>query len=247
MRYLVLSDIHSNLEALEACLADARSRGYEKTIVLGDIIGYGADPNAVVTRVQALQPVAIVRGNHDKIALGMQEADGFNSVAIAAAEWTLGALKPEQRAWVAALPRGPVPVDDFLEICHGAPYDEDAYVFDELDAIRAFEALTRNVCLYGHTHCPVAFNLANGALRGEVVEPRLETRLPCAADTKYLINPGSVGQPRDGDPRAAYALADTTAKSIYLLRVPYAIQAAQEKIVRAGLPRVLADRLSKGR
>jgi predicted phosphodiesterase len=247
MRYLVLSDIHSNLEALEDCLADASNRGYDKTIVLGDVIGYGADPNAVVARVQALEPVSLVRGNHDKISLGMQEADGFNSVAIAAAEWTLTALTFDNRAWVAGLPRGPMMVDDVVEICHGAPYDEDAYVFDELDAIRAFESLTRPVCLYGHTHCPVVFSLANGSLRGEVVDPRVETRVPFADSTSYLINPGSVGQPRDGDPRAAYAIADTTAKSIYLLRVPYPIQVTQEKIVRAGLPRILADRLSKGR
>jgi len=247
MRYLVLSDIHSNLEALDACLADAQTRGYDKTVLLGDLIGYGADPNAVVTRVQALDPVAMVRGNHDKIALGMQEAEGFNSVAVAAAEWTLAALTPDVRAWVGGLPRGPASVDDLVEICHGAPYDEDAYVFDEIDAIRAFESLTHSVCLYGHTHCPVVFNLANGALRGEPVEPQTETRLAFSDETKYLVNPGSVGQPRDGDSRAAYAIVDTDARAIDLLRIPYAMQAAQDKIIRAGLPRVLADRLSKGR
>jgi len=247
MRYLVLSDIHSNLEALDACLADARTRGYDQAVILGDVIGYGADPNAVVARLQELQPLAMVRGNHDKISLGMQEADGFNSVAVAAAEWTLTALGANQRAWVAALPRGPVPVDEVVEICHGAPYDEDAYVFDEMDAIRAFESLTHPVCLYGHTHCPVVFSLANGVLRGEPVEPRVESRVPFADATKYLINPGSVGQPRDGDARAAYGIVDTAAKAIDLLRVPYPVQAAQDKIIRAGLPRVLADRLSKGR
>src|ERR671919_3115618 len=118
MRYLVLTDIHANLEALDACLADARARGYDDTLVLGDLVGYGADPNAVIERVQALKPLAIVRGNHDKVACGIDQADGFNPVARSAAQWMLDVLEPEHRRWLAALPAGPHAVDDLVEICH---------------------------------------------------------------------------------------------------------------------------------
>jgi hypothetical protein len=139
MRYLVLTDIHANLEALDACLRDAKARGYQKTLVLGDLVGYGADPNAVIDRVQALEPAAIVRGNHDKVACGLELADGFNAVAKSAAHWTFDALTANHRAWLAALPAGPRTVDDVVEICHGSPFDEDAYIFDELDALRALK------------------------------------------------------------------------------------------------------------
>ena len=145
MRYLVLTDIHANLEALDAVLADARVRGYAKTLVLGDLVGYGADPNAVVERVRALAPAAIVRGNHDKVACGLEQADGFNTVAKSAARWTLDVLTPEYRQWLAALPEGPIDVDDTVQICHGSPFDEDAYIFDELDAVHALKASVRAI------------------------------------------------------------------------------------------------------
>jgi hypothetical protein len=137
MRYLVLTDIHANLEALEACIADATPRRFEQTLVLGDLVGYGGDPNAVVERIQGLAPVAIVRGNHDKVACGVEQAEGFNAVARSAAKWTLDVLTPAYREWLAALPEGPIDVDDVVQICHGSPFDEDAYIFDELDAVRA--------------------------------------------------------------------------------------------------------------
>src|SRR5947207_2232935 len=128
MRYLVLTDIHANLEALDTCLADALARTYDATLVLGDLVGYGPDPNAVVDRVLALKPVAIVRGNHDKVACGLEQAEGFNSVAKSAARWTLDMLTPEYRDWLCELPHGPILVDDVVEICHGSPFDEDAYI-----------------------------------------------------------------------------------------------------------------------
>ena len=162
MRYLILTDIHANLEALETCLSDAKPRGYDQTLVLGDLVGYGADPNAVVERVRDLHPAAIVRGNHDKVVLGLDQADGFNAVARSAAVWMLAALTSDNREWVAELPQGPHTVDDLVEICHGSPYDEDAYIFDELDGLRAINACTRPVCFFGHTHHPITFELANG-------------------------------------------------------------------------------------
>src|SRR5262249_1450810 len=162
MRYLVLTDIHANLEALDTCLADAQIRGYDSTLVLGDLVGYGADPNAVIERVQALGPVAVIRGNHDKVACGLEPAEGFNVVAKTAVQWTLTTLTPSHRAWLAALPLGPIQVDDLIEICHGSPFDEDAYIFDELDALRALKASVRPLCLFGHTHYPIVFSLADG-------------------------------------------------------------------------------------
>jgi diadenosine tetraphosphatase ApaH/serine/threonine PP2A family protein phosphatase len=247
MRYLVLTDIHANLEALEACLADARARGYHTTLVLGDLVGYGADPNAVIARVQDLQPAAIVRGNHDKVACGIEEADGFNAVARNAAMWTLSVLTPAHRAWLAALPEGPHNVDDLVEICHGSPFDEDAYIFDELDAVRALKVAHRPLCLFGHTHYPVTFELSSETVDSVASAAQGDTQFALKSGSKYLVNPGSVGQPRDGDPRAAYGIVDTDRRRVELIRLEYAIEAAQAKVIRAGLPEVLAQRLAVGR
>jgi diadenosine tetraphosphatase ApaH/serine/threonine PP2A family protein phosphatase len=247
MRYLVLTDIHANLEALDACLREAKARGYQKTLVLGDLVGYGADPNAVIDRVQALEPAAIVRGNHDKVACGLELADGFNAVAKSAAHWTFDALTANHRAWLAALPAGPRTVDDVVEICHGSPFDEDAYIFDELDALRALKVSERALCLFGHTHYPVTFQLSAEAFDSTGPSTLAETRIDLRPGRKYLVNPGSVGQPRDGDPRAAYAIADTGASRVELYRLMYPIETAQAKVIDAGLPEVLAERLAVGR
>jgi predicted phosphodiesterase len=247
MRYLVLSDIHANLEALDACLADARARGFEQTLVLGDLVGYGADPNAVIDRILALAPTAVVRGNHDKVASGLERADGFNAVAKSAVRWTLDSLTPEHRAWLAALPPGPKLIDDLVEICHGTPFDEDAYIFDESDALRAIHSSSRPLCLFGHTHCAVAFQLTDHLFEVDESFGKDDSQLHLESGVKYLVNPGSVGQPRDGDPRAAYAIADTTSRTVELHRLAYDMRRAQAKIVAVGLPDVLARRLAAGR
>jgi diadenosine tetraphosphatase ApaH/serine/threonine PP2A family protein phosphatase len=247
MRYLVLTDIHANLEALDACLDDARQRGFDRTLVLGDLVGYGADPNAVIERVQQLRPTAVVRGNHDKVACGLEQAEGFNLVAKSAAHWTLDVLTPANRTWLAELPEGPTTVDELIEICHGSPFDEDAYIFDELDAVRALKVSTRPLCLFGHTHYPASFELSNGEFESYGPSPDAETHLPLRDGAKYLVNPGSVGQPRDGDPRAAYAIVDEKLKRVELFRLDYPIDQAQAKVTKAGLPDVLAQRLAVGR
>jgi diadenosine tetraphosphatase ApaH/serine/threonine PP2A family protein phosphatase len=247
MRYLVLTDIHANLEALDTCLLDARSRGYDQTLVLGDLVGYGADPNAVVDRIQSLNPTAIVRGNHDKVASGLEQAEGFNAVAKSAAKWTLDVLLPGHRRWLAALPQGPIDIDEIVQICHGSPFNEDAYIFDELDAVRALKTSTRPLCLFGHTHYPVTFELSADAFETLDPTPASAARLQLKNGSKYLMNPGSVGQPRDNDPRAAYAIVDTGRRYVELLRLPYPVEEAQDKIIRAGLPEVLAQRLGVGR
>ncbi len=246
MRYLVLTDIHANLEGLNACLADADGRGYDALLVLGDVVGYGPDPNAVVDRLLERKPLAIVRGNHDKVAMGLDQAEGFHAVARAAAGWMLDALTPEHRAWLVALPKGPTVVDG-VEICHGAPFDEDAYIFDELDARQAMSASTEPITFFGHTHFPVAFRRVGDSL--DVVGPAStgDTVLMLEEAAMYLVNPGSVGQPRDGNPKAGYALFDSTSRRLDMIRVPYAIEVTQEKMSKAGLPEPLIRRLATGR
>jgi predicted phosphodiesterase len=244
MRYLVITDIHGNLEALDACLSDAARRGYDRCLVLGDIVGYGPDPNGVIDRIVSLAPAAMVRGNHDKVAMGLQQAEGFNISARVAAQWTLAALTPEHRDWLLALPKGPTVVDDDLEICHGSPVDEDEYIFDELDARRALDVSRRSLCFFGHTHVPIVFRLSGRALG--VLTPGDEG-LSLESGAKYLVNPGSVGQPRDTDARAAYALVDTTTRWLGMYRVDYPFERTQQKMASAGLPEPLIRRLAAGR
>lgn len=247
MRYLVLTDIHANLEGLQACLADARTKGFDQILILGDIVGYGPDPNPVIDTIRELSPLAIVRGNHDKVAMGLNQAEGFHAAARAAATWMLESLTDANRQWLIELPMGPTVVEGGVEICHGAPFDEDAYIFDELDARQAFDAARAPLTFFGHTHFSVAFRLADRTLEVVGPSPTGDTRLTLDEHAKYLINPGSVGQPRDGDPRAAYAIFDVDARRVEMLRVAYDIEATQQKMYGAGLPEALARRLSAGR
>jgi diadenosine tetraphosphatase ApaH/serine/threonine PP2A family protein phosphatase len=244
VRYLVISDIHANLEALTAVLSAAPA--HDHVLMLGDLVGYGADPNAVIDVVRRLPAATHIRGNHDKVAAGLATTDGFNYLAKHAVSWTATALTPEHHAWLSALPEGPRVVDELIEICHGAPFDEDTYIFDDLDAVRGLCALTRPVCLFGHTHVPAAYGLTHELQH--LTPPRgSNTTITFEVGTRYLVNCGAVGQPRDGDPRAAFGLLDTAAGTIDLLRVGYDIAGAQAKIIDAGLPDVLAQRLAAGR
>jgi diadenosine tetraphosphatase ApaH/serine/threonine PP2A family protein phosphatase len=246
MRYLVLSDIHANLEALEATLAAGASAHCDRVLLLGDLVGYGADPNAVIERVRALPDLVVIRGNHDKVAAGIDSVEGFNHMARLAISWTAAELTDSNRAYLAALPAGPVDVDTFVEICHGTPFDEDVYVFDDLDALRSIRTSRRPICLYGHTHVPAAFQLQSDELQ-LIGPPRGERfRLALNDDGRYLVNCGSVGQPRDGDARAAYAVLDSDARTVTVFRVEYDLATAQAKIIEAGLPEVLAQRLGMG-
>jgi diadenosine tetraphosphatase ApaH/serine/threonine PP2A family protein phosphatase len=245
MRYLVLSDIHANLEALEAVLAESDG-AYDGVLVLGDLVGYGADPNAVSERVRALDSVAIVRGNHDKVAVGIDSVEGFNHLARQAIQWTGAMLNEANRAWLTALPEGPAVVDDLVEICHGAPFDEDVYLFDDQDAQRAIRVARRPLCLFGHTHVPAVFSGENGLPPTALPRPA-GIRLSLRSGSHYLVNCGAVGQPRDGDPRAAYGIVNTATGTVDLVRVEYDIATAQGKILKAGLPDVLAQRLAVGR
>jgi diadenosine tetraphosphatase ApaH/serine/threonine PP2A family protein phosphatase len=256
VRYLIISDIHANLEALEATLQAAGP--YDRALVLGDLVGYGADPNAVIERVRALPIAAIIRGNHDKVAVGLDSVESFNYLARQAIEWTAAALTPKNRSWLAALPQGPVLIDDFTEICHGTPLDEDMYVFEEMDAVRALRSAERPLCLFGHTHVPAKFTLgsppegsgsAPGTMLLDVTVPVQGSpfEIDLSPPLRYLVNCGAVGQPRDGDSRAAYGMLDTEARTLTIMRTVYNLALAQSKIVEAGLPEVLAQRLAVGR
>lgn len=248
MRYLILSDIHANLEALQAVLAFVPRSNYDRVVVLGDVVGYGADPNRVVDVVRSLEPHAIIRGNHDKVASGVESADGFNYAARYAAMWTLDQLTPENREFLTGLPTGPLVVDDTFEICHGSPDDEDQYIFEHVDAVEALRGASRAVCFFGHTHVAIAYWLSLTDFDVILTSPQDQvTPIKIAGERRYLINPGSVGQPRDGDPRAAYALFDSEMMQAMLVRVPYDVGATQAKIAAAGLPEGLARRLALGK
>ena len=247
MRYLVISDIHANVEAYDAVMAEAATLGYDKVLVLGDLVGYGADPNLVCERIRALKPEALIRGNHDKVGSGVESAEGFNAVARNAIRWTFETLTPDNRAWLAALPSGPMIVDEVIEICHGTPFDEDAYVFDDLDALRAMHAARRPICLFGHTHVQVGHFLSRDQFGLASADDQRPLVIPLEDANRYLVNPGSVGQPRDSDPRAGFAITDTKAREVTLYRVEYPIAKAQARIMEEGLPDVLAQRLSLGR
>jgi diadenosine tetraphosphatase ApaH/serine/threonine PP2A family protein phosphatase len=244
LRYLVISDVHANLEALDAVLAAAGP--YDHALVLGDLVGYGADPNAVIDRVRALPAATFIRGNHDKVGAGLENTDGFNYLARHAITWTTNALTPERRQWLAAIPQGPTVIDDLVEICHGAPFDEDVYIFDDLDAMRALRVARRPLCLFGHTHVVAGYTVTN---KTDIVSSVHDSpiRIPPDGGARFLVNCGAVGQPRDGDPRAAYGLLDSATRTLSLARVEYDVSAAQAKIVAAGLPDVLAQRLAVGR
>jgi diadenosine tetraphosphatase ApaH/serine/threonine PP2A family protein phosphatase len=244
--YLVLSDIHSNLDALEAVLSAVEGQ-WDRLLVLGDLVGYGGEPNGVIDRIRGLDPVAVIRGNHDKAACGIDDGSQFNTVARLAAVWTGEQLTAGTRDYLRDLPMGPLQIDALTEICHGAPFDEDHYIFDGSDALRAFDALERPLCLYGHTHLPAIFRHVDDHYEGAPPDPDREVLLPLQRGAQYLVNVGSVGQPRDGDPRAGYGVLDADARELRLYRVTYPVADAQQKIIAAGLPASLANRLALGR
>lgn len=246
MRYLILSDIHANIDALEAVLASAEGT-WDRALVLGDLVGYGAEPNAVIERIRALELAAAIRGNHDKASCGIDDGSNFNQIARYAAAWTGETLTPDNRDYLRNLPAGPIAFEDTFEICHGSPFDEDQYIFDGGDARRALEATDRSLCLFGHTHLPVIFSRNGTVFEGLVPEGDPDTPLPLQANVQYLVNPGAVGQPRDGDPRAAFAVYNPDEGSLLLRRVVYPVEVAQRRILAAGLPASLANRLAIGR
>ncbi len=246
MRYLIISDLHANLEALTAVQAQSAG-GYDRALCCGDMVGYGADPNPVCDWVRLTCAVA-VRGNHDRGSTGQDDLEWFNPVARHAAMWTQQALSPENAEYILGLPQGPVTVETF-QIFHGSPCDEDEYVVAADEADLAFDYLETRVAFFGHTHIQGGFIWNQSRVETILRPPARGASLvmPIDPECAYMINPGSVGQPRDGDPRAAYAIYDTEAKEVTYYRAVYDVATAQKKIYAAGLPHILADRLAAGR
>ena len=247
MRFLVISDIHANLTALEASLAAAEGR-WDRAVCLGDLVGYGPDPNEVTDRIRALGATTI-RGNHDKASCGLVDAEDFNPVAKKAALWTRETLRPENLEYLKQLPQGPCEVDG-ITLMHGALRDEDEYVFAPAQALQGLLDAPQQVSFFGHTHFQGGFSFRDNKL--EVIQLRPAAGASFAAlqikpETRYLLNPGSVGQPRDGDPRAAFAVADLSHGVVEFWRVPYDVEAVQRRMLHAELPEPLVLRLAFGR
>jgi predicted phosphodiesterase len=247
MRFLVLSDIHANATALEACLDAARDR-WERVICLGDLVDYGPDPNEATEQVRSLEPV-IIRGNHDKAVTGLLDLEEFNPAAQIAARWTHTQLRPENFAYLSQLQAGPVSSAG-LTLIHGAYQDEDEYVFSPAQAMAGLIEAPDEVSFFGHTHYQGGFSYRTGQIHVIQLKPEPGPNfaaLRLESGTRYLLNPGSVGQPRDGDPRAAFAIADQDHQVVEFWRVPYDIAAVQERMRNASLPYSLVERLAVGR
>jgi len=245
VRYLILSDSHANREALEATLARAQGL-WDEVLCLGDVVGYGADPNFCVEWTQE-NAKRCVRGNHDKACAGLDDLEWFNAAAKASAVWTQSVLSEPNIQWLRGLAKGPLIIENF-QILHGSPLDEDEYLLQMHEARQLLGYLEVPLSFFGHTHVQGGFQLhRNGVIRIPPV-PRDVERSECHLenDSFYLINPGSVGQPRDGDPRAAFATYDTQERLVTYYRVAYDITAAQKRIRSAGLPELLARRLGLG-
>jgi predicted phosphodiesterase len=246
MRYLILSDIHANREAFSAVLAHVRRKRWDRVVFLGDLVGYGANPNQTIEMLRRLKPLVAIRGNHDKVCSGIEDGEMFNRVALQAALWTRSRLSNRNMRWLRDLPEGPVVVDGAFAISHGTPIDEDAYIFGEIEALNVFRQTTFPLCFFGHSHFPVVFGLSPDAIH-TVLTQSTAFRFRLQEGMRYLVNPGSIGQPRDGNPLASFAIYDSGARTVTIYRVPYRLERAQAKILDAGLPRPLADRLALGR
>jgi len=247
--YAVISDIHANSEALRAVLAEIDRRSVDAVLCAGDLVGYNADPDACVEDVLS-RAAATVRGNHDRAVAGLMDLDWFNTAAREAALWARGAVTPRTLERLSRLPRGPVSVGKDVILCHGSPSDEDEYLLPGTalgDAFRYLEdhAPAARLCFHGHTHLPLAVCRSRRDRSSRMLG--LGQPIEIEPETLYLLNPGSVGQPRDGNTRASFGILDTGRGTFTIIRVAYAFRETQRKILEAGLPSSLARRLGEGR
>jgi predicted phosphodiesterase len=245
VRFLIISDIHGNLEALQAVLADSFGQ-YDEVLCCGDLVGYNPNPAEVVEWARGNCRI-VIRGNHDKVVAGLEGLEWFNEIAQISALWSRDQLTAEQMKWLQNLPQGPEEVES-CTLFHGAPFDEDYYVLAPSDAGECFGHLETDVSFFGHTHVQGGFYLRRRKI-GQIdsVSPSLnESTVQLEPDSKFMINPGSVGQPRDGDPRAAYALYEPLLRTVTLRRVEYPVQTTSNKLRDAGLPEALGLRLFHG-
>lgn len=249
MRALVISDVHGNLPALEAVLAAAAP--FDQMWNLGDVVGYGAYPNEVIDLVRTLATIN-VRGNHDRVCCGLTSSQGFNPVAAEAASWTHRTLTEQNLAWLRSMPKGPLRASVRAMVAHGSPLHEDEYIISMRDAWLPLQRMDAEITFFGHTHLQGAFSQRDQ--EWEEMQPNYTTQdqaeeiaIDVPAGTRHLINPGSVGQPRDHDWRAAYAIYDDAAERVTFYRIPYDVERAQKAIRAAKLPERLASRLMLGK
>ncbi len=242
MRYGIFSDIHSNLEAFDAVIAAYKDEAIDKYLCLGDIVGYAANPNECVEKIMALD-VLSVAGNHDWASAGLFSLDYFNQIAKDALIWSRDNLALENRGFLGSLKLSHE--NDDLTLVHGTLHEpqEFYYMIDEHDAFATFDLLKTGVCFIGHTHTAEIFVKDKKGM----LHYRKDNFVKLDKADKYIINVGSVGQPRDGNPDAAYCIYDTDKKEVCIKRVKYNIDAARKKIIIAGMPRFLADRLLVGK
>ena len=241
MKYAILSDIHGNLEALQAVLAEALLHGVGRYICLGDIVGYGANPDECLEKLRALDPV-VVLGNHDAAVCGRADLDIFMPLAYQAIIWTMDRLSPAGKEYLSTLPL--VRKIDGFTIVHSnlsSPADW-RYIQSPGDSYSTFDHMAGQVCFFGHSHRPGIYQKI-----GRRVDLVPESEIRLAPDSQYLVNAGSVGQPRDRDPRASFGVYDEEEGKIVIVRVDYPVKKAQRKILAAGLPARLAFRLSEGK
>lgn len=244
MRYAVLSDIHSNLVALQAVLAELADKQIDQYLCLGDIVGYGARPNQCCDTVRELDALC-VRGNHDEAAVHLEKAEWFTAPARACILWTREQLREDNLHCLEELPRSRV-INDAITICHGSVPDPDHYTVTPVDAMLSFQEMTTPITFYGHTHYAEWFiDSGDGELPDEHPMPSGGS-LQLDPDRRYLINPGAVGQPRDGNERASYAVYDDEAYEIVIHRVAYDIAKAALQMQKAGLPEAMYARLWLG-
>jgi predicted phosphodiesterase len=245
MRYLVFTDIHGNLEALLAVLKFVAKKRVDHYLFLGDLVGYGASPNEVVQKLIALKPLSLVRGNHDKAVCGLDSVQTFNPIAAAAIYWTKSRITKKNFDFLYKIKKSPDVIHETVTLCHGAPFDEDYYIFGEFDAAEAFSYFQTPVCFFGHTHFPYVYAYKDQVVEGTFLEGR-SNEIKLEKGVPYLINPGSVGQPRDRNPMAAFAIYDSDARTVKFYRIDYDIAEAQRKILAQNLPSALAERLTLG-
>jgi predicted phosphodiesterase len=243
---LILSDIHSNVQALRAVLRYARRRAFLRFVLLGDLVGYGANPNETLALVRQLTPLLVVRGNHDRACVSPGSDLLFSLPARSAVSWTRTHLTPDNALFLEGIPGGPVAVGQDYQIAHGSPLDEDAYLLHPREALQAFDGFRQQLCFFGHTHLPEGYELDERAERLTHILFEPGAWFPLRDDCRYLVNPGSVGQPRDRDPRLSFMTFDPGNRRLKLHRLPYDHAGAARAILAAGLHPNLAERLHHG-
>lgn len=251
MRYAIFSDVHSNLEALTAVFDHAASQRVDRYLCLGDLIGYGADPEACLERLQACEAVSVT-GNHEWACIGKLDPNWFNETARRVVVWTRDRLGFRELDFLRRLPL--IATEGPVTLVHGTLTRPERfeYLVDLAQAVDTAKACRTLCCATGHTHIPtfIEYDLREGRMARVLTAPQDLTEVPLTDDPahlRYVLNPGSVGQPRDGDPRASYAILDAGTQRFSVHRVDYDIPTAQRKIREAGLPALLADRLAVGR